>query len=245
MAEEPRQGCPPGRPEDKALGLSDIQLLRNARSGDAGAFHQLVDRHAPVLFRLAVSLVGQAADAEDVVQETLLGAFEGLAGFREQASVKTWLTRILVRQAARFHRHRRVRWTVGLDAKDGQEGPTDKALTTPAGNAAANARMDLAQMLAELSQEHREIIVLREIEGLSYDEISSVLSLPRGTVESRLFRARQTLRQQFGGESKDIAPAPAASPKTLETPSSKSDPGGKPGRNPKSEIPSAVPVRQE
>ncbi len=83
------------------LGPTDFALIQRARGGDHGAFHDLVDRHAGSLFGLAVSLSGNAADAEDIVQETFTGAFRGLAGSEGRASVKTWLTRILVRQAAR------------------------------------------------------------------------------------------------------------------------------------------------
>src|SRR5271170_245595 len=87
----------------------DIKLLRRAEDGDSAAFHALVDRHAQRLYRLAASLIGNAADAEDVLQETFIGAFRGLRSFEGRSSVKTWLTRILVMQAAQWNRARRRR----------------------------------------------------------------------------------------------------------------------------------------
>ena len=83
---------------------TDFELVRLARKGDAAAFHGLVDRHARFLYSLALSLTSSAADAEDLVQETLAGAFRGLASFEGRSSLKTWLARILVRQNARRHR---------------------------------------------------------------------------------------------------------------------------------------------
>jgi len=168
---------------------TDSELVRRARRGDEGAFHQLVDRHAQSLFGLAAALVGDAADAQDVVQETLAGAYRGLPSFRGQASVKTWLTRILVRQAAGHYRRERRNAAIGLD---------DQSLSMPAGQSAqerADFRMDLGDAIMALSPEHREVIVLRELRGLSYEEIADILATPRGTVESRLFRARRQLQE--------------------------------------------------
>jgi RNA polymerase sigma-70 factor (ECF subfamily) len=142
------------------------------------------------MFALAASLTGNAADAEDIVQETFSGAFRGLAGFEGRASVKTWLTRILIRQAARHRRgaQRRAAASIPLEAA----GETDSGAVCP--DAPADARIDVMAAVRSLSDEHRQVILLREIQGLSYDEMAEVLEVPRGTVESRLFRARRQLR---------------------------------------------------
>jgi RNA polymerase sigma-70 factor, ECF subfamily len=166
----------------------DLSLLRRAEKGDANAFHLLVDRHADRLFRLAYSLVGNAADAEDVVQETLAGAFRGSRAFEGRSSVGTWLTRILVLQAAKWRRDRKLAAPLELmEGRLGKEG----------GVAAAEQRMDLNAALEQLTPEHRQVMVLREYEQLSYDEIAEVLGVPRGTVESRLHRARAEMRQKL------------------------------------------------
>jgi RNA polymerase sigma-70 factor (ECF subfamily) len=161
----------------------DIDLLRRAADGDPKAFHALVDRHAARLFRLAVSLVGNAADAEDVLQETFVGAFRGLRSFEGRASVKTWLTRILVTQAARWRRDRR------------RSQEIDESMATVAGG--IDAGMDVQAAMRQLSPEHRQVLALREFEGMSYEEMAQVLGVPRGTVESRLHRARGELREKL------------------------------------------------
>ena len=172
----------------------DAQLLRRGQTGDEAAFAELVERHRRYLFGIARSLTQSPMDAEDIFQETLLA---GLTGhFRGEAAVRTWLVQILVRQAAMLRR-KQSRWRLRLApaSRDPQTpGPLDKA-ATPSGEAAADFRMDLEQVLGSLSPEFRQVLVLRELEGLSYDEMSEMLGVPRGTVESRLFRARQALKQ--------------------------------------------------
>jgi RNA polymerase sigma-70 factor (ECF subfamily) len=183
-----RPAAPPAVPVG-----DDDDLLRRARRGDGAALGRLVDRHAPRLYGLAVSLLGRrrAADAEDVVQETLLGALRRVGAFQGRASVRTWLTRILVNQVSKFRRSRRVRVAESLDH-------ADCADARPGPATAAERRLDLMTMLDVLSDDHRQVIVLREQEGMSYQEIASALGVPRGTVESRLFRARQELKARFG-----------------------------------------------
>ena len=121
------------------------------------------------------------------MQETLIAAYGQAGRFRGDSSVKTWMTAILVRQAAKLRRRRRLRRTERLDA----------AGERPAGGTGADFRLDLAQALESLSPEQREVVALRETGGLSYDEIAGALGVPRGTVESRLHRARQALRESL------------------------------------------------
>ena len=175
---------------------SDADLVRRARRGDEAACHEMVDCYGAYLYRLAFSLVGNAADAEDVLQETFLGAFRHLRIFEGRASVKTWLSRILVRQAARSRRFRSRHKTVSLESL---EKAPQKLLRNKAAfvETASDTRMDVMAVLETLSPIHREVIVLRELQGMSYEEIADVLDAPRGTVESRLFRARQMLRERL------------------------------------------------
>jgi RNA polymerase sigma-70 factor (ECF subfamily) len=177
---------------------TDLELVRRARRGDAAAFHDIVDRYAQRLFGLAYSLLGSAADAEDAVQETLAGAYRGLARFEERAALWTWLARILVRQAAKQRRGSRGRKLLSLDSGAAQEeqpivGDARLHALSPAA-IGVDVRLDLAEAIKTLSEDHREVIVLREIEQMSYDEIAQVLAVPRGTVESRLHRARAELK---------------------------------------------------
>lgn len=171
--------------------VSDLQLIKKARAGDETAFHDLVDRHAGRLYRFAYSLVGNEADAEDIVQETFVAAFRHLRSFRAEASVKTWLTRIVVKQAAKCHRWRKRHRTLPIEAAEGINEDKNHS-------GYSEQRLEAMEMLNSLPAKFREIIVLRELEGYSYDEIADILGTPRGTVESRLFRARKILKDRFG-----------------------------------------------
>ncbi len=176
------------RVAEKCPEANDLELLHSAATGDGRAFHSLVDRHAQRMFRLAISLVGNAVDAEDILQETFAGAYKGLARFEGRASVKTWLTRILFTQAAKWRRDRAGRTMRPI-------GPSDPAVE--GASSGVEIRIDLQAALQQLSPEHREVLMLREFEGMSYEEMAEVLSLPRGTIESRLHRARSELREKL------------------------------------------------
>jgi RNA polymerase sigma-70 factor (ECF subfamily) len=163
---------------------SDADLLKQIRGGSESAFRALVDRHGRYLYGIANSLTGNHADAEDVVQETLIAALNG--NFRGESSVRTWLVAILVKQAAMSRRKKRPQALVS-------------DVQTQSAAASSDAKMDLAAMLETLSPEHRQVIVLREMEKMSYSQIAEVLNVPQGTVESRLHRAREELRKRFAG----------------------------------------------
>lgn len=167
----------------------DAALLEQLRRGDPRALDGLIRRHGDRLYALAYSMLGRhpqyRREAEDIVQETLLGALKSAVRFEGRSSLSTWLSRILANQVALFLRSRKVRRTDAL--------PEALATHTPD----PDAKLEVDQMLAVLSDEHRQVIVLRELQGLSYDEIAEALSIPRGTVESRLHRARQALKDRF------------------------------------------------
>jgi RNA polymerase sigma-70 factor (ECF subfamily) len=179
----------------------DRELLRLSGRGDDEAFKALVDRHAPYLFGIAHGLTANPADAEDMVQETFLAAAQG--GYRGEAAVRTWLVAILVRRAAMMRRTASRRGGTHLSLSATPEGSREPAIDVAAsgGNASAGAeaKLDLATMLSKLSDDHRAVIVLRELEGMSYEEMARALGVPRGTIESRLYRAREELRRLYKG----------------------------------------------
>jgi RNA polymerase sigma-70 factor (ECF subfamily) len=178
---------------------SDLELVRLAASGEVGAFHQLVDRHAKRLFRMAQAMSCSRCDAEDLLQETLVGAFRNLGRFAGRSSVKTWLTSILMKQAAKgWHRSRHVRGTLSIESAGQEKSRDDEALVVGSPTITADQRMDIAAMLEELPPHYREVLILREVQQMSYDEMAQALGVPRGTIESRVHRARQQLRARLG-----------------------------------------------
>ena len=186
------------RQEAGTLEPSDLELIRQAAEGDSQAFHTLVDRHASELFRLALSLSATRSDAEDIVQETLLGAYRGMRSFDARASVKTWLKRILVRQAARtWNKSRASRKALALEAVDVEPPPSGASVREGMATGAVDRKIDIAAVLKTLPREYREILVLREFEQMSYTEIAEALGVPQGTVESRLHRARADLKNKL------------------------------------------------
>jgi RNA polymerase sigma-70 factor, ECF subfamily len=129
-------------------------------------------------------IAGQAADAQEVVQETFLSVVEHLREFRQESSFKTWLVRILVRQAARSYRRREPR------VRSMEPGMPEMENAEPV----PGVKMDVLAALEALPAEQREVMVLRELQGMKYEEMAQILDVPQGTVESRLSRARAAMR---------------------------------------------------
>jgi len=174
----------------------DKELVRELGRGNETAFRELVTRESRYLYGIAHAMAGNAEDAEDLVQETFVGALK--TRFRGEASVRTWLVKILIKRAAMLRRSSRRKKVCPFpsDANIEESAPISGAAS---GSGRSDARMDLSVMLAGLSPEHRAVIVLRELEGMSYEDMAAVLNIPRGTVESRLYRAREELRIRFWG----------------------------------------------
>ena len=138
--------------ESGYLRSTDMDLVEKARGGDSSAFHKLVDRYAGSLFGLAVSLSGNAADAEDMLQETFTGAFRGLGAFEGRSSVKTWLTRILIRQRARHWRstHRGKAATLSIE-----EAPDSKEDVRKNIEAVRASAQRLSQMVTDILEKEK------------------------------------------------------------------------------------------
>ena len=175
-------------------------IIRRARDGDREAFEVIVNHYAEELYRVALCWTGRTHDAEELVQDSLLGAFQGMSRFEGRSSIRTWLLRILSNTFRKRLRYQKLRKFLSLE-RMAEEGAPEPGLDQRAAN---DARIDAQGMLASLPQDQREVLVLRELEGLSYGEIAEVLGIPQGTVESRIFRARKALFERYGSSrSKD------------------------------------------
>jgi RNA polymerase sigma-70 factor, ECF subfamily len=173
----------------------ETELIRRAKLGDSQAFGVLVERYQRRVVGVALAVVHNQEDAVELAQETFVRAFENLNSFESRSSFSTWLYRIAANLAIDFRR-REGRHIV----LRGEEAETEiSRLPSQHGDSFhETARGELNQRinraLQRLTPEHRAVILLREVEGLSYDEISDVLQVPRGTVMSRLYYARNHLR---------------------------------------------------
>jgi RNA polymerase sigma-70 factor (ECF subfamily) len=167
--------------------VRDEALVRRAKAGDREAFGGLVDRFQAPVYRVVRGILSDPADAEDVAQEAFLRAYESLPKFRGESGFFTWLYRIAVNEALRARKRRSF---ARIEAVPEAEAPRPE---TPDEDGPSPAALE--RLLGKLSDEFRAIVVLRDLEGLSYQEIAETLEIPMGTVESRLFRARRDLRE--------------------------------------------------
>jgi len=182
--------------------ITDDQLLiERCRSGHPEAFGDLVSKYQRRLVRTLGTLLGNGHDALDVAQEAFLKAFLNLDSFRGDAAFYSWLFRIAWNGAATLRRKQRVRASVSLDAIREMSGvePDDISPTSDPTRALqiSEDQQLLRQSLNELGEDYRTALILKEIEGLSYEEIASLTDCPIGTVRSRIHRARQELRAKL------------------------------------------------
>ena len=196
--------------EDRFEGSARAQFLERLRSGDALAFNRLVEERHGDIYALLYRLTEDPEEARDLTQETFLQAFRNIAGFRGDADLRTWLYRIAVNQARnrwRWWKRRRRDKTVSLDAPTSDENDTplsaglvNEGASDPEQQALAREReRALLSALSTLSRPYREVIVLRDIEGMSYEEVAQALDMNIGTVKSRLSRGRDELRRRLEG----------------------------------------------
>ncbi|MBW7907061.1 MAG: sigma-70 family RNA polymerase sigma factor [Phycisphaerae bacterium] len=176
---------------------SDERLVARAQQGDAGAFEQLVRRHQDRLYNLCLRLSGSRTQAEDLAQAAMLQAFEALPRFEARSRFYTWLFRIAVNLAHSYRRRQR-RAPASLDAMDGDGGPRPVAESWALDPLERIDRAEkaerLGRALAELDEEFRAAVVLKDIEELDYATIAEILEVPIGTVKSRIHRGRMFLR---------------------------------------------------
>ena len=181
------------------------ELVACCRTGDPEAYARLVRLHEGMVVNLAARLLGEIEEARDVAQEVFLQVYQRLGSFEGRSSLRTWIYRIVVNQChnrRRFwHRRRRDR-----------ETPLDDAVLVPAAPGSSGSRADpyeetlrherarrVQAALLGLRFEQRSVLVLREIEGLSCEEVAAALGVPEGTVKSRLSRAREAMRRKLAG----------------------------------------------
>ncbi len=190
----------------------DQQLVERAQRGDKHAFELLIIKYQRRLARLISRFVRDAAEVEDVTQEAFIKAYRALPGFRGESAFYTWLYRIGINSAKNYllAAKRRVPTTTFFDADDAEDfedGGLLREVNTPENELMSKQVVEVVNAsLQQLPDDLRTALTLREIEGLSYEEIATVMNCPIGTVRSRIFRAREAIAENLRpllGTSKD------------------------------------------
>jgi RNA polymerase sigma-70 factor (ECF subfamily) len=187
---------------------ADAEFIERLKRGEATAFEELVAARSGEIYGLLFRMTENGDEARDLTQETFLRAFQSIGRFRGEADLRTWIYRIAINQARnrwRWWRRRRRDSTVSLEATQGDAGQT--IMATLAESAANPEQQTLAHeresalrsALQKVKRAYRETVILRDIEGFSYEEIATTLGINVGTVKSRLARGRQELRQKLEG----------------------------------------------
>ena len=176
----------------------ELAAVRKVQRGDASAFEELVAAYEKNVYNLALRMTGSPEDAEDMAQEAFLKAFNSIQSFRGDSKFSVWLYRIVSNVCLDFLRKRSKRQTVSLSVEDedGEEVQFDLADTAQSPEALLEKKLtreSVQRGLRQLPPDARQILLLREIQGLSYEEIGETLGLEPGTVKSRIFRARKRL----------------------------------------------------
>ena len=212
MAKQGAPSGPEGEPADEApevpLDPGDLSLVRRVQAGERSAFDLLVLKYQHKVVKLVLRYVRNPADAEDVAQEAFVKAYRALPGFRGDSAFYTWLYRIAINTAknALVSRQRNpVSYELDAHGDEGHDyGGRLRDPDTPEGLALTDEIREIVQAaMGELPEDLRAAITLRELEGMSYEEIAESMHCPVGTVRSRIFRAREAidrrLREVFDG----------------------------------------------
>ena len=181
----------------ETLGTDEI-IVERALTGDAEAFGEIVRRWERRIFALAYGMLGREEEARDATQETFIAAYRNLGGFRGEAKVSSWLHRIAVNQCITRQRRARVRAETGLEEE--VEAGREQFISTgreasPAHASESKQRAEaVRRAVASLPQELREVVLMKEFEELTFQEIAGALQIPLSTVKSRLYTALKQLR---------------------------------------------------
>jgi len=185
-------------------GNDEERLIERLRQRDEGAFNELVRLHQAAVFRQLLRVIGDAAEAEDLAQEVFVTVFKAIETFRGDSRLATWIHRIAqnhARNRLKYHGRHKRRGDAPL------EETTEEAVAVPETGSrlprpdhqveAHQAELQIRLAITQLDPEQRTLIVLRDLENLSYEEIQEQTGLPSGTVKSRLHRARVALQERF------------------------------------------------
>lgn len=189
------------------MSLGERRLIRRLRERDEQAFREMVDTYGDRIFNLTYRMLGNRAEAEDLAQEVFITVFKSIEQFRGDSKFSTWLYRVTanhcknrIKYLARRHDRGKAEFDERIEHDEGNDGPMVVPRPSPRPDhqlEGAQLELMLQAAIAELDDEQRILVILRDVEDLSYEEICGITDLPEGTVKSRLHRARLALRKKL------------------------------------------------
>lgn len=182
--------------------MTEAELISKAQQGDEDAFAQLLDDHQGKVYGLILRQTGSPEDAMELTQETFFNAWRGLPSFQQNSKFSTWLYRLATNVTIDFLRKEKRRRSLSVSSLSVEDDDDLRVLDVPDHRFTPQSEAERRELqeavhqgLSKLSDEHRQVLVLRELNGLSYSEIAQVLDIEEGTVKSRISRARLALRK--------------------------------------------------
>ena len=198
------QPNPDTEPSAAPLDPPDTVLVARAQKGDVHAYEELVRRHHKRIYALVYNMTSNKEDTEDLVQDVFIKGFSALPHFKGQSSFYTWIYRIAINRVINFVKKRKRRATLSLnDIDSGVEREVDMLLSSQQSSAPRREtnlnelQERLNASLQKLSEKHRTVVVMHDIQGIPHDTIAETLGVSAGTVRSRLFYARQLLQNEL------------------------------------------------
>ncbi|MBR2383612.1 MAG: sigma-70 family RNA polymerase sigma factor [Anaerotignum sp.] len=183
--------------------LKERELIRRAKQGDMLAFEELILKHEKIVYNVALRMMNHSEDAKDISQEVFLKAYRSLGNFDERSQFSTWLYRITHNTCIDEMRKRKGKQSYSLEEElENEEGSmqrqiADEGDTPEESLLREEQKSEILQALDTLSEEHKAAVILRDVKGLSYEEIAEILELSLGTVKSRISRARNQLKKEI------------------------------------------------
>ena len=187
----------------KASPRIEKEVIENCKAGDEKAFSEIVLQRQKKVFNIAYRMLGNSEEAKDLAQEVFISVFESIKDLKEEIKFEAWLTQITLNQCRNRWKYLKRRRYFNSDSLDDpietEEGTMPKAIYDPSDNPETHYEKKMVQQLIqrgllELKEDQRELLVLRDLQGFSYEEMSEMLDLPEGTIKSKLHRARMDLK---------------------------------------------------
>lgn len=180
--------------------MDEKKLIERASGGDPEAFNRLMENHERRMYAVALRMCGNREDAQDCLQEAMLRAYRAISGFKGQSTFSTWVYRITMNTCLDELRRRKNKQNTSLDSLlDAGWSPKDERNAPERHAIQQEMKAHLHAAIRELPEDMRSAVVLRDIQGMSYDEIAQTLDINVGTIKSRISRGREKLREKLRG----------------------------------------------